>query len=92
MSREKEIFEQRSQIMTLLLDNLISGGHISIPLAQMGVDLTGTTCFCVYLIGGQSLLSDDGDELIVAGERLKVARPRKKEFMKAFASYYGGSA
>lgn len=69
MSREKEIFEQRSQIMTLLLDNLISGGHISIPLAQMGVDLTGTTCFCVYLIGGRSLHSDDGDELIVAVEK-----------------------
>lgn len=69
MSREKEIFEQRSQIMTLLLDNLISGGHISIPLAQMGVDLTGTTCFCVYLIGGQSLHSDDGDELIGAVEK-----------------------
>ena len=49
-------------------------------------------CNRCYLVNLRYVTSVDGDELIVAGERLKVSRPRKKEFMKAFASYYGGSA
>lgn len=49
-------------------------------------------CNRCYLVNLRYVTSVDGDELIVAGDRLKVARPRKKEFMKAFASYYGGSA
>lgn len=49
-------------------------------------------CNRCYLVNLRYVTSVEGDDLVVAGNRLKIARPRKKEFMKAFAAYYGGSA
>lgn len=49
-------------------------------------------CNRCYLVNLRYVTSVEGEDLVVAGDRLKIARPRKKEFMKAFAAYYGGSA
>lgn len=49
-------------------------------------------CNRCYLVNLRYVTSVEGEDLVVKGDRLKIARPRKKEFMKAFAAYYGGNA
>lgn len=49
-------------------------------------------CNRCYLVNMKYVTAVVGDDIVVAGERLKISRARKSEFMKALAAYFGGGA
>lgn len=47
-------------------------------------------CNNCYLINLKYVDCVNKDEIQIAGEWLKISRPRKKEFLQALANYMGG--
>lgn len=47
-------------------------------------------CNNCYLINLKFVERVEKDELCIAGDRLKMSRPKKKEFLQALANYMGG--
>ena len=47
-------------------------------------------CNNCYLINLKYVNGVDGDDVIVGSDRLKISRPKKKEFLQAIAEYMGG--
>lgn len=47
-------------------------------------------CNNCYLVHLKYVDSVDKDEVTIGGERLRISRPRKKEFLQALANYMGG--
>lgn len=69
MTKDFTIHKQRTQIMSLLLDHLIYGGHISHrQLRELGLDISSSPYFCVFFIEGESFLSGESLQLIKATE------------------------
>ena len=69
MTKDYTIHKQRTQIMSLLLDHLIYGGHISHrQLRELGLDVSSSPYFCVFFIEGESFLSGESHQLIKATE------------------------
>ena len=69
MTKDFTIHKQRTQIMSLLLDHLIYGGHISHrQLRELGLDISSSPYFCVFFIEGESFLSGESLQLIKAAE------------------------
>ncbi len=46
-------------------------------------------CNIGYLVSLQHVSGVDGDDVVVCGDRLKISRPRRKEFMSDLANYFG---
>ncbi|MCR5101510.1 MAG: LytTR family DNA-binding domain-containing protein [Butyrivibrio sp.] len=53
-------------------------------------DLPFKRCNNCYLINLKYVDGVDKDDVIVGGERLKISRPKKREFLQAIAEYMGG--
>ncbi len=47
-------------------------------------------CNNCYLINLKYVSGVDKDDVIVGGDRLKISRPKKREFLQAIAEYMGG--
>ncbi len=47
-------------------------------------------CNNCYLVNLKHVSSVDRDEIRVGGDRLKISRPRRKEFLQSLANYMGG--
>ena len=47
-------------------------------------------CNNCYLVNLKFVESVDRDDVIVGGERLKMSRPKKREFLQAVSEYIGG--
>ena len=47
-------------------------------------------CNNCYLVNLKHVSSVDRDEIRVGGDRLKISRPRRKEFLQSLANYVGG--
>lgn len=48
-------------------------------------------CNHCYLVNLKYVDGVDKDDALIAGERLKISRPRKKEFLQSLANYLGGA-
>jgi DNA-binding LytR/AlgR family response regulator len=62
-------------------------------LKELEGNLTGLSfkrCNNCYLVNLRYIDLVDKDELQIAGEWLKISRPRKKEFLQSLANYLGG--
>ncbi len=53
-------------------------------------ELSFKRCNNCYLVNLKYVDGVDKDDAIVAGNRLKISRPKKKEFLQAIAEYMGG--
>lgn len=47
-------------------------------------------CNRCYLVNMKYVTAVKDDEVVIGGKNLKISRPRRKEFLKAFAERYGG--
>lgn len=47
-------------------------------------------CNKSYLVNLQHVEGIENEQVIIGNERLKISRPRKKDFLKALANYLGG--
>jgi len=59
-------------------------------LEERLVGLSFKRCNNCYLINLKHVTGVDKDEVEIAGEKLKMSRPRKKEFLQTLAKYMGG--
>lgn len=59
-------------------------------LEEKLVGLSFKRCNNCYLVNLKYVDGVDKDDLMIQGERLKISRPRKREFLQALANYLGG--
>ncbi len=61
-------------------------------LEEKLTDLSFQRCNNCYLVNLKYVDGVERDEVCIQGDRLKISRPRKKEFLQALANYIGGIA
>lgn len=64
-----------------------------ISLKELEESLAGLSfkrCNNCYLVNLKYVNGVEKEDVIIRGERLKISRPRKKEFLQALANYMGG--
>ncbi len=64
------------------------------PLKELEAKLEGLAffrCNNCYLVNLKYVDGVSADEVLIGQERLKISRPRKKEFMQKLAQYMGGT-
>lgn len=71
-----------------------NGSHtVKFPMKRMEDELQDGSFFrsnnC-YLVNLDEVSGVKGDFVIINGKELKISRPRKKEFLEALASHFGG--
>jgi len=57
---------------------------------EMVKDAAFVLCNSCYLINLDEVTGVNGDFVVINGKDLKISRPRKKVFMEALASHFGG--
>lgn len=77
-----------------LLIHSKSGDHVmKAPLKKIVEMVKGAAfvlCNSCYLINLDEVTGVNGDFVVINGKELKISRPRKKVFMEALASHFGG--
>ena len=68
--RDTKIRDQRIMVISLLVDHLLYGGHISHHrLRDMGLDVASDQLSCVFLIEGEIFLTGETEQLSKAAEQ-----------------------
>lgn len=83
--------ETRNHYLTIHTKNEIF--TMKAPLKKMVNELRDSpfyVCNSCYLVNLDEVTGVDGETAIVSGDELKISRPRKKGFMEALASHFGG--